>query len=169
MKALHLLTAAALSSGLLGLSGVALAQEQAAAQNQGFFFFGDMVRGRPREGATGPTCVLTSQFMRGESVVWRVLVQDAAGKELTDEDLQSVVAELPDGQSFEMEYGPHPRQREDDYFWATSWHIPADYPTGTFGYRIVVTDKAGKTAEWTPFNIETSKLMVIPGEVTYQQ
>lgn len=169
MKTAHILSAVAIAASGLGLSGEAIAQEQMEAQDQELFFHGDMVRGRPRAGATGPTCVLTSQYKRGEVVVWRVLVQDSTGKELTGEDLQSLAVQLSDGETIEMEYGSHPRNREDDWFWATSWQIPEDYPTGTVGSKIVATDQEGNTMEWEPFNIESSKLTIIPGEVTYEE
>lgn len=168
MKILNITTALTLTAALFGFSGSAVAQDQSASQGQQFFFYGDLVRGRPRAGATGPTCVLTSQFKRGESVVWRMRVQDETGKDLTEEDLESLVVVLPDGEEIEMEYGPHPRNREDDWFWATSWEVPADYPTGTLGSKIVATDKEGNTAEWEPFNVESSKLTIIPGEVTHE-
>lgn len=168
MKIVHFVSALAVSAATFGLAAGAAAQEKTASQDQKLYFYGDLVRGHPRAGATGPTCVLNSQFKRGESVVWRVLVQDETGKELTGDDLESLEAVLPDGEAIEMEYGSHPRKREDDWFWATSWQVPNDYPTGTLGYKIVATDKQGNTHEWEPFNVESSKLTIIPGEVTYE-
>lgn len=140
----------------------AQAQETAAA----LFFEGDMVRGGGKEGVTGPTCVLTSQFKRQEMVVWRIRVRDAAGQDLGEQDLQSLAVTLPDGQSFPARYGDHPRDNPTDKFWAAAWRVPADYPTGTFAYTVVAKDAKGAEHQWSPFNIALSQLSIIEGEVT---
>lgn len=160
MKLSHFVAAAVVSLGIAG----PLETAQAAK----LFFEGDMVRGGSREGSTGPTCVLTSQFKRQEIVAWRIRVLDADGQALDDKGVQSLVVQLADGQTFPMKFGPHPRNPpQTDSFWATSWAIPADYPTGTVSYRIVATDLQGNVEEWSPFNVAPSQLMVIPGEVTF--
>ena len=57
---------------------------------------------------------------------------------------------MSDGQTFAMKFGPHPRNPpQTDAFWATSWTIPADYPTGTVSYKITATDLQGNVQEWT--------------------
>ncbi|MEX0852516.1 MAG: hypothetical protein WD036_04425 [Bauldia sp.] len=139
-----------------------------AAEAANFFFEGDMVRGRPQEGATGPTCVLSSQFKHLEHVVWRVRVLAADGQVADDKALKSLVVQVSDGQTFALNYGKHPRNPpQTDAFWATSWAIPADYPTGSLSYKVIATDLEGNAQEWTPFNINLSQLTVIPGEVTF--
>jgi N-methylhydantoinase A/oxoprolinase/acetone carboxylase beta subunit len=50
-----------------------------------------------------------------------------------------------------------------DYLWSTSWTIPADYPTGTFNYKVVATALDGTTQSWDPVNNKRSWLTVIPG------
>lgn len=148
--------------GVIGLADLAQAQQ--------LFFEGDMVRGRDRNlGASGPTCVLTSQFKRQEHVVWRVRVVGEDGENLGDDVVKSLVVEIPGGEQFEMGFGEHPRQEKTDAFWATSWQIPADYPTGTIGYKIVATDADGNTHEWQPFKVANSNLTVIPGDVTWEK
>lgn len=132
------------------------------AQNapQKMFFEGDMVVGAG-PGVPGPTCVLNSQYRHGQTVVWRVRVQDQTGKRLTDKDVKSVAVSLPDGQKFALRYGPHPKGKTDDYFWTTSWKIPDSYPTGTFAYKVVATGSDGQAHDWSPFNVELSQLTII--------
>ncbi len=153
------------------LSGVALATAAVAfvspTQAANLFFEGDMVRGHTQDGATGPSCVLTSEYKRRESVVWRIRVLDEAGNNLDGDAVESVVIELGDGQQFAMRFGQHPRGEHTDAFWATSWGIPADFPTGTIGYKVITIDLDGQTHEWAPFNVVNSKLTIIPGEVTF--
>ena len=125
-----------------------------------------MVRGRPKAGPTGPVCVLTNQFKRKEKVVWRVRVFDPAkGKQVGKAGLKSLVVQLPDGKEFKMHYGTHPPKKPSDSFWAVSWDIPADYPTGSFVYKVVATDSDGKVHTWKPFNVKPSQFTVIAGDI----
>jgi len=146
---------------------VALLAPAGAANASNLFFEGDMVRGSTQDGATGPTCVLTSQYKRLEHVVWRIRVLNEAGDNLDASGLKSLTVELSDGEKFDMHFGKHPRGKPTHEFWATSWAIPADYPTGTLSYKVVATDLDGTAHEWTPFNVNLSNLMVIPGETTF--
>lgn len=154
---------------IVGLAVVAAIVDTAAlhAQTDGkvsaLFFEGDMVRGATAGGASGPVCVLTSQYRRKESVVWRIRVRDQTGKALDDKGLKSLAVELPDGQKFAMKFGPHPaRGPATDYFWSVSWLIPESYPTGSFSYKVTATDAQGGTHDWEPFKVGISQLTVIP-------
>jgi hypothetical protein len=140
----------------------------------------DMVRGSANP--QGAVCVLTSRYQKGEEVVWRVKITDAAtGKAIpaeasellarptppTAEELAAmskdiaVVVHLSDGQNFPMRFGPHGRPPAD-YFWTFGWDIPATYPTGTLDYYITADWAAeGKTGRWSPPNIAPSKLTVV--------
>ena len=146
--------------------GVASAPAPAQAQGR-LFFEGDMVRGGTPQGLTGPACVLESQFKRRELVVWRIRVRDETGRNLDQSGLKSLVVRLPDGQAFPAHYGPHPKGKDTDQFWSTSWSIPATYPTGTFAYTVVATDNQGHTQEWAPFKVALSELTIIEGDVTF--
>lgn len=153
---------------LAALSAAAISTST-VAQARNLFFEGDMVRGNTQDGATGPSCVLTSEYKRQESVVWRVRVLDETGQAINQEGLKSLVIQLANGETFDMGFGKHPRGKATDEFWATSWRIPADFPTGTMEYKVIATDMDGTTFEWMPFNVAHSKLTVIEGTVTYSK
>ncbi len=137
----------------------------AQAQQKRLFFEGDMVRGA-QAGAPGPFCVLNNQFKHRESVAWRIRVLDQDGKPVDDKGLNSLVVELPDGQKITAHYHGHPpKPPQTDHFWSTSWIIPADYPTGTFAYKVVATDLDGQTHTWEPFKIASSQLTIVAGEI----
>lgn len=162
MRVLQIAAGVVISIGAIGFAELVQAQQLS--------FEGDMVRGRDRNlGASGPTCVLTSQFKRQEHVVWRVRIVGDGGENLGEDAIDSVEVEIPSGEKFEMEFGTHPRREPTDSFWATSWQVPADYPTGSIGYKVVAVDKAGNSHEWQPFNVANSKLTVIPGDVTWEK
>lgn len=139
---------------------------------QDLFLDGDIVRGA-QEGAPGPICVLTNQFKHLEKVVFRFRVRDRDGKLLDDKSLKSLVVQLADGQKIEGHYGGHPPVTPanpggpTDYFWVSTWIIPANYPSGTFRYKAVATDTEGHTALWEPIKRVTTDLQVMPGEITF--
>ncbi len=164
MRVFDRLLGVALCTISIGLAEIVVAPGAVAAEK--LFFEGDMVRGRPKAGPTGPTCVLTSQFKRKEKIVWRVRVYDPAkSKQLGKAGLKSIAVELPDGKTYKMRYGTHPRKKASDSFWSTSWDIPADYPTGSISYKVVATDNSGKVHTWTPFNVKPSQFTVIAGNI----
>ena len=51
-----------------------------------------------------------------------------------------------------------------DYFWSVHWEIPADYPTGSLGYKVSATKMDDTTQTWEPFTRAPSQLTVIAGE-----
>ena len=46
-----------------------------------------------------------------------------------------------------------------------AWIIPAGYPTGTFNYKVNVTDMQGNTQTWEPFKVDTSQLRILDGAI----
>lgn len=115
----------------------------------------------PEEEAGSAVCVLQSRFARNSEIVWRARAIDpVSGEELGDDALESVVVNLGDGQTLEMRYGPHPRDNPTDFFWTTSFDIPADYPTGTLDYEIVATASDGRSGDFRPFDVAPSLLTV---------
>jgi hypothetical protein len=155
-----ILYAIGLSAAVLGFSTSAPAQ-----QAKKLFFEGDIVRHTVADQA-GPFCVLTNQFKRKEAVAWRIRVLDAAGDVADDKVLKSVAVELGNGQKLPALYGPHPPRGgpPTDYFWSTHWEIPADFPTGSLGYKVVATMMDNTTQIWEPFKRPPTQLAVIVGE-----
>lgn len=155
-----------LITAVAALSG-SVAAFSMPAQAADLFFEGDMVRGSLYDVSTGPTCVLASQYMRREQVVWRIRVHNKTGEMVADDGLLSLIVQLSDGQSFNMFYGTHPRGRATDKYWTAYWAVPADYPTGTIGYKVIAIDLEGIIHEWEPFIVEASKLTIVPGEASF--
>src|SRR5438045_7909424 len=127
------------------------AQAPSSAQDiQKLFIEGGIVRGNTPLGATGPICVLTSQFKRGENVVFRIRVRNLQGKPLDTAGIKSIEVELADGRKLPTRYGGHPPRQPTDFFWTAAWMIPENYPTGSLGYSITATDMDGNTVKWEP-------------------
>ena len=145
-----------------------LAHVPAQAQDiQKIFVEGDIVRGNTPLGATGPICVLTSQFKRGENVVFRIRVRNLQGKPLDTAGIKSIEVELADGRKLPTRYGGHPPRQPTDFFWTAAWMIPENYPTGSLGYSITATDMEGNTVKWEPLREFRSWPTVIAGTVEY--
>jgi hypothetical protein len=142
----------------------------AQAQDANFFFEGDIVKGG-QPGATGPFCVLSSQFKRMEKVVFRIRVLDATGKSLNDKGLKSLSVELPDGTKLASRFGAHPPPHlgpTTDFFWTSAWIVPDNYPSGAFTYKVVATGTDGKTQTWQPFKTKESQFTVLAATLEFK-
>jgi hypothetical protein len=136
---------------------------QVAQAEQKLFISSDMERGN--QAGAPPACVLNNVFQHLEKVVWRVRVQDQNGNVMDGKNLKSVVVELQDGKKINAAFGGHPPRAPTDNLWAAAWIIPADYPTGTFSYKVTATDNEGNTVTWEPFKIATSQLRIDQGAI----
>ena len=141
------------------------APTEAPAAKVPLFVDVDTVRGPeavPQEERARKSCVQASRIPRGGQVVWRVRVYDPkTGQQMDDKALTSVVVTLGDGQTFPMKYGPHPSNPPGEYFWASSWKIPATYPTGTMDYKVTATDSEGRTGEFIPIKSVIAAVLTI--------
>jgi hypothetical protein len=150
-------------STAFGLAGVLGSASGAQAQEaRKLFFEGDIVRHALPDQA-GPFCVLANQFKRKEAVAWRIRVLEPDGKIADNTVLKSVVVVLGNGQKLPARYGGH-GMPPTDHFWSLHWEIPADFPTGSLGYKVVATMMDDSTVSWEPFNRATTQLSVIAGE-----
>jgi hypothetical protein len=113
-------------------------------------------------------CLNTSFGHRGELLVFRGRVVDPkTGVDMTDQELTSVTAVLPDGQTFKMNYGGHGGNPPSDTFWAGIWEVPLNYPTGTLGYELKAVAKDGRSGTFSPFELTSSKLTIVEFDVDF--
>lgn len=174
MRRFVLVAAAAMAAVLAGCGGTAKESTKsangnpAAAPKAVLTIQADTVAGpknMPDTDRATKSCVLQNRYARNSQVVWRARVLDGAdGTQLDDTKLESLIVKLGDGQTFPMKFGQHPKGTPTDAFWATSWSVPADYPTGTVSYTITATSKDGATATFEPFKVASS-LLTITNEV----
>jgi len=145
----------ALSALLATAATPALAQEAPK-----LFFEGDVVRSAVN--AKGAVCVLTSQFKRGETALFRIRLLDAkTGKSLDDKGVKSLVVELSNGEKLGVNYHQHPPKDPTDWFWVAGWPIAEDQPTGSLSYKVVATTLDGQTVTWRPFQVANSQVTVV--------
>jgi hypothetical protein len=152
-------SAVALSLAVFGFAGSAQAQQA----TKRVFFEGDIVR-HALAGQQGPFCVLNNQYKRKEAVAWRIRVLDGdTGANADDKMVKSVVVVLGNGQKLPAKFGGHGRP-PTDHFWSLHWDIPADFPTGSLGYKVVATTMDGVEHTWEPFKRDSTELTIIAGE-----
>jgi hypothetical protein len=112
----------------------------------------------------GDGCMLQNAYVNdGEAkATFRVRVYDPlTGEQLGDDALESVTVTLGDGQVFDLNWGAHPPDTEDDFFWTYGWEIFASYPAGNVSYDIVATANDGRTGAFEPFKVAPSLLTVM--------
>jgi hypothetical protein len=151
-----------ISAFVLATAVVSLAPAAQAQEAKKLFFEGDIVR-HALPNQSGPFCVLVNQYKHGEAVAFRIRAMLPSGEVADNKLLKSVVVELGNGQKLPAHYGPHGNP-PTDYFWSLFWAIPADYPTGSVGYKVVAIMNDDSVVEWKPFNRPTTALMVVAGE-----
>jgi len=156
-------SAVLLALAVAGFSTSASAQTRTEPAGK-LFFEGDLVRHR-LDGQQGPWCVLSSQYKRGEAVAWRVRAQLPNGAVADDSAIKSMVVELGSGERIPLEYGPHGNP-PTDFFWAESWTVPASYPTGSLGYKVIATLQDDSVVTWEPFTRPASVLTIVEGTPT---
>jgi hypothetical protein len=110
------------------------------------------------------SCVNNSRYPRNSQIVWRTRIIDPVTGAQMGDDFVSVQVRLGDGQVIDLNYGDHPRDTPTDTFWAGSFKVPVDYPTGTLSYEVVATATDGRTGVFLPFNVAPS-LLTITDEV----
>jgi len=142
---------AAAAAGGLAFTQWAFSNFEAAAQNgQDYVIVADVARGN-QGSPTGPICVGTSGFERGEPVVWRAMVYDAntgalvnGSDEVASRGLSLNVEVEGQGDALAMEHGPH--GDNELFFWTTAWVIPPNV-SGQVKYTINVEDAEGRTGQ----------------------
>jgi hypothetical protein len=155
------LSAVALSIAITGISGNAYAQTRTEPAGK-LFFEGDIVRHR-LDGQQGPFCVLQNQYKRGEAVAWRIRALLPNGDVADDAVLKSLEVELGNGERLPAEYGTH-GDPPTDVFWSVSWTVPANFPTGSLGYKVHAMMSDDSVVTWEPFTRGSTQLTVIEGE-----
>ena len=155
---LALATVALLSFG--SWQGSAQAPQMAADfGRKNLIVYGDMSVFWGR-GGNPENCALKSRYKRGEPVGFRVFVQDPlTGKreesaQLVHLNYAGKMLDLP------MRYRATAAQPERQ-FWVAKWVVPADAPTGIIRYTVTATDKAGRTGEFKPFDVDSSQLTIV--------
>jgi len=157
-----------ISISALAIAAATLAPAAGAqAEAKKLFFEGDIVR-HALPNQAGPFCVLVNQFKRNEAVAFRIRILQPSGDVADDKVLKNVVVELGNGQKLPAAFKPHGNP-PTDHFWSLFWTIPAEYPTGTVGYKVIATLNDGSVEEWKPFNRATTQLMVVAGEPVMKQ
>ena len=157
----RILSALALSVAVAGFSGSAYAQVRTTPAGK-LFFEGDIVR-HALAGQQGPFCVLNNQFKRGEAVAWRTRILKPDGTVADNNYLKSVEIELGNGQKLPAHFGGH-GMPPTDFFWSLFFTFPANFPTGSLGYKVNATMQDGSVVTWEPFTRDTTQLMIVAGD-----
>lgn len=129
----------------------------------------DLVRGSKnvaKNEAAAKVCVASSRYLHNEEIVWRIKVTDPKTGELMDDKaLSSVAVKLSDGQVLTARYGGHPAKNPTDFFWAVSFDIPEDYPSGQLKFDLDVKANDGRTGQLVSFNVAPALLTIMDGAV----
>lgn len=156
IRRLPVTIAFAIATALALVGGIALAQDEAP-----LVIVTDIVQGH-ENAPEGATCTPNNRYTHEEQIVWRTKVIDPqTGEPMSDAELEYVRVVLPDGQAFDMSFGPHPRNEPVDEYWTVDWIVPLGYPTGVLDYTIETQANDGRTGMFVMFPIESSMLTIV--------
>ena len=109
---------------------------------------------------TGSGCFQTNYAHRGELCVIRARVVDPiTGLDMTDEEIESVIWKLANGENISLHYSEH--GDVGDTFWASAWEVPLNFPTGTFAYTLEAVANDGRTGTYSQFLVDASVLTIV--------
>lgn len=101
----------------------------------------------------GKVCAPSNTFEHNQMIVFLIEVIDPeTGDTVTDDTLESVEVQIPDGPALPAEYGPHPEDDPVDHFWAVSWVVEPEYSAGTVDFTVEVED--GRSATQPSFGTQ---------------
>ena len=101
-------------------------------------------------------CVLASQFVEGDKIIFRMNVVDGDGEQVEDANLK---VHLSTGEELDMAYGPH----GNDHFWVVAYPVTEDTPTGQLNYHVTAEYEDVET-EWAPFEVGPSLLTILEAD-----
>ena len=115
---------------------------------------------------TGSGCFQTNYAHRGELCVIRARVVDPiTGLDMTDEEIESVIWKLANGENISLHYSEH--GDVGDTFWASAWEVPLDFPTGTFAYTLDAVANDGRTGTYSQFLVDASVLTIVEYDAAF--
>ena len=102
-------------------------------------------------------CAMSNRFPRNGGIVFRARVDDPkTGALMDNKALKSVEVGLANGQKVTADYGAHPKDPPNEFYWTAAWKIPKNHPTGTLKYTVTATAADGRTGTWEPFSVVSS-------------
>ncbi len=107
------------------------------------------------------SCTEKSRFKHGESVGFRMTAVDPLTGKVQD-DAKITIHLTIGGKAVDVPMkfrgtGPNPHPG----MWTGKWVVPNDAPTGIVKFVADATDKAGRSGEFQPFQVDASELAVV--------
>jgi hypothetical protein len=116
-------------------------------------------------GAAQGAGVLANFFPQGATVVFRATAAETkSGALLTDQGSKYFYVKIPGQPNVKLSYtAPAKKAVGPPWTWTGSWTIPADYPTGLVGLKVLLKSKAGGYGSFVQMPVSTSQLTVTKG------
>lgn len=110
------------------------------------------------------SCIEKSRFEPGQAVGFRMTAVDPmTGEYVESAELTVHLNYNGKTEDVPMRYrgsGEHPHPG----MWTGKWVVPEDASTGVVEYTVTAQDDQGRTGEYKPFEVDSSKLTVVSGE-----
>jgi len=109
---------------------------------------------------------MSSWFKPGDTVVFRAYAVDPASKKVVDPKLvKYFYVTIPNQPNVKLKYGATAPGASTGLPWTGTWTVPATYPTGVVGFKVLIQVKqAGKQlkGQFVQMPVQTAQLNVSP-------
>jgi hypothetical protein len=106
-------------------------------------------------------CVMSDYYAPGSTVVFRAYAVDAkTRKVLTAKNVIYFYVKIPTQATVKLKATPRGACASGQYSWTGSWTVPADYPTGTVPFKVLVKSKAKRYGSFVQVPVLTSQLTI---------
>ena len=129
------------------------------------FLYVDTTTGPGGRISPAKSCVRSSQFRRGEKVIFRAAAYDARTmKPLTNKQVKYMYVKIPGlPNQGPFAFGKHGADiKTAPWFWTLGWVIPDDYPLGTLDFEVVIKSMKGDFGYFKQMPVPSSVLTVLP-------
>jgi hypothetical protein len=104
---------------------------------------------------------LSNFFPQGSTVVFRAFAGQAkTGKVLTADDTKYFYVKIPGQPNLKLTYKPVSTKVLPAWNWTATWTIPADYPLGLVGFKVLLRTKASQYGSFVQIPVGSSQLTV---------
>jgi hypothetical protein len=106
-------------------------------------------------------CVMSDYYAPGSAVTFRAYAVDSKTKKvLTAKDVIYFYVKVPTQASIKLKATPRGACASGQYSWTGTWNVPADYPTGTVPFKVLVKSKAKRLGSFVQVPVATSQLTI---------
>ncbi|HEY8724841.1 MAG TPA: hypothetical protein VIL92_13405 [Gaiellaceae bacterium] len=104
---------------------------------------------------------MQAQFAPGSSVIFRAYAVDSkTRKTVVAKDAKYFYVTIPNQPNVKLKYDPSAPGAAGQLAWTGTWAIPANYPSGTIAFKVLVKTQSKRSGQFVQMPVSTAMLTV---------